>query len=283
MPAGPSLRIPILNWIKSCLIIFFCFFAFSFSAAARSLSSDTIVRTVQWKYAGYIFTTDLKLSYHDYEFYHRLSKMQAYSDYAAERASHEYLNSLAKQLDANAQRMGYSNGTLVEYLVAFVQQAIPYKKDPYNNGHDYPKYPIETIIDQGGDCEDKSALLVSLLNTFGFDAIMIGLPGHMATALWSDRESGLHYMYDHKRYCYIETTSAWKIGSIPSRFKGTKVDIIEVERPKLYVRDENAARIKTGKTDSGLGNDPMNNSAMSSETVIVEPIVSLSNKKSILI
>jgi len=267
--------------IKFHLITFFCFFAIALSAATQTTLPDTLIRTVRWRYDGYTFTTNLKLSSSDYKYYHGLSKLEPYSTYATDNTSHEYLVSLAAQLDVDAQKLGYSNSSLVEYLVAFVQQAIPYKKDPYNNGHDYPKYPIETIIEKGGDCEDKSALLASLLNTFGFDAVMVGLPKHMAVALWSDRK-GAYYLHDGKHYSFIETTSIWKIGSIPSNFKKTKASIIEVPKPKKYVRDEDVALMEMNSENAWVENCFISEFIPPPILMVFEPTVSPRSDKSLL-
>lgn len=199
-------RISPARLLRNILAGILCFLLHESFAAANPVFSDTVTRTVKWKYNGYAFNASLKFSYSDYQYYHGLSKTQAYNRFASENNSHQYLLSLAAQLDADAAAHGFSKPELAEYLVAFVQQGIPYVKDPYNKGNDYPKYPIETIIDRGGDCEDKSALLVALLNTFGFDAVLIVLPGHMAAGLWSDRK-GAYYLHNNKRYCYIETTA----------------------------------------------------------------------------
>lgn len=221
--------------LRNILAGIFCLLVQESFAAANPVFSDTVTRTVKWKYNGYAFSASLKFSYSDYQYYHGLSKTQAYNRFASENSSHQYLLSLAAQLDVDAEKHGFSKPEMAEYLVAFVQQGIPYVKDPYNKGKDYPKYPIETIIDRGGDCEDKSALLVALLNTFGFDAVLIVLPGHMAAGLWSDRQ-GAYYLHNNKRYCYIETTAPWKIGSMPAQYRKSKATLLDVARPAVFTR-----------------------------------------------
>jgi len=62
-------------------------------------------------------------------------------------------------------------------------------------------------------------LLVSLLNTIGFDAIMISPPGHMAAAIWCENCDEGTYELNGKKYVYIETTvSGWPIGKVPPQF-----------------------------------------------------------------
>ena len=45
--------------------------------------------------------------------------------------------------------------------LAFVQGAIRYEADPA--GEEWPLYPLETLVDGAGDCEDSAILYVSLL------------------------------------------------------------------------------------------------------------------------
>jgi hypothetical protein len=167
---------------------------------------------------------------------------------------------LAKVLDQDAKDLGYTGYTLAAYLVAFVQQAIPYRSDPYNNGYDYPKYGIETLVENGGDCEDKAALLVALLNTFGFDAILVNTPGHMAAAM-ACQNCGGYYNYNGKRYSFIETTaSGWQIGSMPPN-EYASATLLDVPRPPQFRRGEDEATVYTAPQDKGNGNDFFNKSS----------------------
>ena len=45
-----------------------------------------------------------------------------------------------------------------------------YDLDDAGEQSEYPKYPIEMLWEQGGDCEDASALYISLVEALGYDA-----------------------------------------------------------------------------------------------------------------
>jgi len=45
------------------------------------------------------------------------------------------------------------------------------------------KYPIETLAEGSGDCEDRALLLVSLLRASGIDAAVVVFPDHMGAAV----------------------------------------------------------------------------------------------------
>ena len=68
---------------------------------------------------------------------------------------------------------------MVELAVLFVQ-IIPYSYDIDSMGQDYPRYPIETLIDGTGDCEDHAILLAQLLSSMNYDAILLKYPTHVA-------------------------------------------------------------------------------------------------------
>lgn len=222
-----------LKWLKCHLMVVICLVAF-----ATQAQTSVYKRTLQWNYGGYTFTDQITFNYNDYIFYKGLSKTQPKQNYATENSSHPYLLQVAKVLDENAKDFGYTGFTLAEYIVAFVQQAIPYRSDPYNNGWDYPKYPIETLVEQGGDCEDKAALTVALLKTFGFDAVLVSLPGHMAAAIYCSNCNG-YYTYNGKRYAFIETTErGWKIGQVPQDSKYVGGTILETASLTKYKRED---------------------------------------------
>ncbi len=220
-------------WLKCQLLMIILLGAFTGRA-----QSSVYKRTLQWKYGGYIFTNDFTFNYNSYTYYKGLSKTQPKENYASEHSSHPYLLQVAKVLDEDAKQLGYTGFTLAEYIVAFVQQAIPYKSDPYNGGWDYPKYPIETLIEQGGDCEDKAALTVALLKTFGFDALLVSLPGHMAAAINCANCSG-YYLHNGKKYAFIETTEkGWGIGVVPPDSRNVGATLLQTAALTRYNRED---------------------------------------------
>ena len=64
----------------------------------------------------------------------------------------------------------------MNFVISFTQ-SLKYSEDNITAGvGEYPRYPIETLVDQTGDCEDTSALLISLLESLGYEAAMILIP-----------------------------------------------------------------------------------------------------------
>jgi hypothetical protein len=61
-------------------------------------------------------------------------------------------------------------------ILAFVTDQVEYRSDP--RGGEYIKSPQETVAAMAGDCEDKSILLISLLESLGHRTFMVFTPNH---------------------------------------------------------------------------------------------------------
>lgn len=196
---------------------------------SNTITSNTSVnRYMEWVYGGYRFALNIPLKTSAYNYYKALSKRHSnYASYAKEHEGYRYLSQVATKLKVDADELGYKGWRLAEYLTAFVQQNITYTKDPYNYGYDYPKFPIETLVEKKGDCEDSAILLVTLLKLFGFDALLIQVPGHMAVGIACSNCS-TYYNFEGEKYAYIETTNPrWEIGSIPPEYKKVSAQLIK--------------------------------------------------------
>lgn len=114
----------------------------------------------------------------------------------------------------------------IEFLIDFVQN-LPYIPDDVSTGYDdYTKRHIETLVDGGGDCEDSSLMLASLLlsESFYYDTALLLLPGHAALGVkGSDDIAGTYFEKGGTRYYYIETTGrGWNVGEIPDEYRNEK-------------------------------------------------------------
>ena len=68
-----------------------------------------------------------------------------------------YIQSLVDGLKTAASNKGYSAYETVEYVITFVQSLTYTVDDETTPWNEYPRYPIETLFDRGGDCEDARA------------------------------------------------------------------------------------------------------------------------------
>lgn len=116
-------------------------------------------------------------------------------------------------------------------VLAFVQ-SIPYSHDEESiHIAEYFRYPIETLADATGDCEDTTILAASLLKTLGHEVVVLLVlprdrePGHAAIGVavygfpFSER-------LVQGRYLYCETTQeGWHVGEVPDALVGREIQV----------------------------------------------------------
>ncbi|RDD53794.1 MAG: transglutaminase domain-containing protein [Candidatus Korarchaeota archaeon NZ13-K] len=95
----------------------------------------------------------------------------------------ELLRRLAGELAEIASRDGIEGYDRVWFIASFVQHLKYSLANEYSPTGDHPSYPVETLIEGGGDCEDLSMLLVSLLRESGFNSMLLIMPTHAAVAV----------------------------------------------------------------------------------------------------
>ena len=175
----------------------------------------------EWYALDDVWTYDLWMPLEAVEYYKSLPRdpysfLTEYSSYVYEEDDDEYLHALAVVFIQTAADNGWDNDAAVELVIGFVQ-GLQYLSDDPALGYDYPKYPIETLYDGGGDCEDLSILLVSFLREMGYGCALISFEDHMGVGiLGEDDIPGWYYVSDGDKYYYIETTDVgWMIGEMP--------------------------------------------------------------------
>lgn len=153
------------------------------------------------------------------------------------------INVLADRLAAIAVQRGLDRYLEVVLVLNLVQQ-IPYAFDKDSTGfEDYWRYPLETVADGCGDCEDTSILAVALLSAMGHETCFLHMPGHVAIGVSGLPEAtGVSFEgSDGKRYYYVETTDdGWQIGVLPDGRTPGQVTITAIVSPLRARRPEPA-------------------------------------------
>ena len=90
-------------------------------------------------------------------------------------------------------------------ILNFVSNNIHYVSDP-EDGLEYAKDPLSTLISSGGDCEDQTLLLCSLLETVGVRTYIAFTDDHVFALVplpdrWTEIES-IPHGYIHDEPCY---------------------------------------------------------------------------------
>ena len=127
----------------------------------------------------------------------------------------------------------------INLALTFVQ-SLPYAHDADSKDEDeYVRYPIETLVDGCGDCEDKVALLTALLYEMDVDFVLLVLPEHMAIGVHCDGVEAERYLWFHgKRYYFMETTmEGWRLGQIPEDYLDAQMEAVPVDDiPSLLMK-----------------------------------------------
>jgi hypothetical protein len=170
--------------------------------------------TYTWNYNGQTFTVHFEFSEETYEYYADQPRDLPYAEYVKQDSEHKYLEDVAAKLYRNIENDHYSDKEIAEYLLAFVQQCIPYKI------LDDPSYPIETLVRGYGDCKHKSILYSSLLNVFNIPCVLVEIPTHLTVAVDCKCDKTPYCFFHSVNFYYAETTvPGWELGQIPDEFR----------------------------------------------------------------
>ncbi len=142
-----------------------------------------------WTYDGSTYEMTVDVDYADYYDSHATtySEMQAravtvWSTVTDFVVVDEEVQSIADQLaELYAQAYGSTalDQSFANFTLAFVQICYTYYYDISLYGQEeYYAYPIETIFNGGGDCEDTSILCAAIFTAEGYQAAVGILPGH---------------------------------------------------------------------------------------------------------
>lgn len=206
----------------------------------------TVSITYKWDFYNYSYTWGPleidEVSYLDILYYYRFVKQHPlfyswnakyYVDtYTLDRYSIEYVKPVVDALIYAANRDGYLGSRAVDFVISFVQ-GMPYVPDNVSTSFDdYPRYPIETLLENGGDCEDTVLLSATLLRQMGYGTAIIFLPAYAPEyaalgVLGNKTVIGTYYLVDGKRYYYVETTGqGWQVGQVPFEYYGTLAIVV---------------------------------------------------------
>jgi hypothetical protein len=193
-----------------------------------SVLDITVNQNYQWTYARQSFQWEFPIPLALYDGYRarpRPISLAGYVDLARDPGDDEYIDQIVQRIDDTAARNGYSDAQKLNFTIAFVQ-SLPYTADSETSPSDeYPRFPVETLFDRGGDCEDTSILVAALLDRMGYDVALLVLPekAHMAVGVALTGNNGSYYTYDGRDYYYLETTGrGWRVGQVPPDLAGAR-------------------------------------------------------------
>jgi hypothetical protein len=145
-----------------------------------------------------------------------------------------------------AEEKNFNSRETAEFAASFVQDSGCISYFPELEEGEYPKYPLETLYEKEGDCEDSSILLAAILQLISYDAVLVNFPpadgedaGHMGVGVAGDF-SGTYYRYEDTRYYYLETTDLWNLGEIDDEYRDRQASVYALDPIpilKFYIQE----------------------------------------------
>jgi predicted transglutaminase-like cysteine proteinase len=173
----------------------------------------------------------LAISRSRFEYYRRQPRLNNQWNIYAELEMPEVRDLAAEFQKLHAQHR-WSTYNQAYNVLKFVQSCIPYSRDPDTTGHaDWARYPIETLMEGTGDCEDVAILCASVIARLGLQVVLllyppIGANGryHIAFGVAGADNLKGDYVVDRKtgqRYFYGEAAGrGWRLGELPGEYIG---------------------------------------------------------------
>lgn len=123
----------------------------------------------------------------------------------------------------------FANGVLM------ILHQIPYEESD-------PKYPVETIVENHGDCDTFSYLGASIMKAGGLGVVLLyyenqshmNLGVHLSQPPQDSRFDAHYFSYQGKKYYMAECTgenweTGWRVGECPKDFQGASAGVISLE------------------------------------------------------
>ena len=225
------------RFLAFSLLILFILSSFPFRVQAQD---DYYHRDFEWQYDGKTWTWNLSIPKNLYEEYQSVPVFDRIKDgpegYGFLTTTNDYyLEQVAQELKEAVDNESYESFDEVSFVLAFVQ-SLDYTSDSVTSGYDeYPRFPLETLVDNGGDCEDTSILFATLTLIMDYGTVYLNPPEHIAVGILGDELSGYYWTYDSQNYYYCETTGdGWKIGDLPEELQGVEAYIYPIREWEQY-------------------------------------------------
>jgi hypothetical protein len=228
-------------WLSIVLLVSVLSAAFVLPMQHATAQTDYYKKEFKWDYGGKHWTWSLsipKVLYDDYKSVPvSMRTRNGLEGYGYLTSTNDYyLKALANKLNETSTMMKYNSYDKVSFVLAFVQ-SLPYTSDNVTTGNDeYPRFPVETLVDDGGDCEDTSILFATLTLIMGYGTVYLNPPDHYAVGiLGKDIPGGYYWTYNGQKYYYCETTgNGFKIGELPDEYKNQTARIYPIRQSQQY-------------------------------------------------
>jgi hypothetical protein len=149
------------------------------------------------------------------------------------------------------------------------------------------QYPVETLVDNSGDCIPLSVLAASIMQAGGLDVVLIDYTGvtpeHMNVGVYLPDTPVYHtaglmptdFVYDNKTYWTAEATNAadWKVGDQSASLAGAKTVIIPLDNITQYSSGQVSASLNAPLLSSSITINPSQDQSNSNVYVEQSPVL----------
>ena len=172
-------------------------------------------------------------SWLNYPYSHPYHFFAEYAAMATDPDDDATIGNVVGYLDEVAASEGFNDYKKIEFALVFVQSFTYIGDNITGTLDEYPRYPVETLFDREGDCEDTSILLAAILNEMGYDVAMllfeefdhIGLGVNMPPGY---QVFGNSWIYEDRRYWYLDTSGGKSIGWCPEPYDVTSAYVYPI-------------------------------------------------------
>jgi hypothetical protein len=187
---------------------------------------------------GSNWSCSFEVSSSEYHAYQQITRNDVlpsdYSKYVT--ANESTIVQIADYLLQQSDALNYSDYRKIWLALSFVQ-ATTYESDLDSKGvEEYARYPIETLVDGVGDCEDTAALFCSIARAMGYPSVMLYIyavfgsgSNHMGTAVAGAAmpAGSCSIVNNGITYYYCETTSSsYSPGELPDVLQSARYTVI---------------------------------------------------------
>ncbi len=203
----------------------------SYSYSTDVVTGTWFVKSYKWTFNGTTYTMQITASLYDHSYYKHLDENQRRNkdaDWDTHFVTYEddTIKSIADLIKSKSS--GMNENQRANFVLRFVQEGIPYAYDIDTKGvKEYWKFPLETLYDGKGDCEDTAILYDAIMKAMGYGVALVVYDDHVASLVHLSNCSGTYYEKNGVKYYYAETTgTGWSIGQIPEKYNKGYVYVV---------------------------------------------------------
>ncbi len=189
-----------------------------------SILNTTLTQYYRLSFQARTYEWDLPVSLQSY-FYFK-DKPRPYNLPGMVLADDPILDTLVNAIKNSSLINDLKKSDVVSLIARLVQSLPRTNKDVRTPFDDYPRYPVETLVDQAADSEDGALLAAALLYRLEYDVVLFyhEEPEHLAVGVYMPGVGGYYWENAGKRYYYLETTGeVWELGDCPPPYRTTQI------------------------------------------------------------